>query len=341
MANKPNSGLETHPSGGGAALNAIINANWNALDNWVNPAFGKTASQAATTLTASADVFTSDDVGATIRFADGTIDTIDTFTDETHVEMTTSQAVSSQAFELYRTTETAVDAVGRALIKRPRMIAADDGKAPIWDDTLGRFVMGTAGGGGTDASGNVYSGDANVSPGIPADMTNGIYLKAGVAPTDNPADLFMGWVEDQNGNAGEAALHIESEDGTQHTIGKFVGIGTIVPTVELEVNGDILADSFETNGKGIQVLDTHVGVITSNDLAFPSDANILFVPAGTVTTVSGVTAGARYTIVATGALIFTDGATVVCRGGSITLAADESVEVVGISATKISISTKP
>jgi hypothetical protein len=124
MANKPNSGLETHPAGGGAALNAVVNANWNAIDDWINPAKGKTASQAATTLTASADIFTADDVGATIRFADGTIDTILTFTSETVVEMTTSQAVTSQAFELYRTTATAVDVVGRALLKRPRMIAA-------------------------------------------------------------------------------------------------------------------------------------------------------------------------------------------------------------------------
>jgi len=341
MASKPNSGLETHPSGGGAALNSVIDANWNALDDWINPAKGKTASQATTTLTASADIFTADDAGATIRFADGTIDTIDTFTDETHVEMTTSQTVASQAFELYRTDATADDAVGRALIKRPRMVAADDGKAPIWNDTLGRFEMGTAGGGGTDASGNVYSGTANVTPGIPASMVDGLYLINGTAPTDNKADLWMSWAADQNGNAGEAALHMESEDGVQHTIGKLVGIGNIVPTRELDVTGDVIADSYETDGKAIQILDTHTGVVTTNDLAFPSDANVITVPASTVNTVSGVTAGAKYTLLALGAVTLTDGANLVCRGGSITLAVDESVEVLGISATKISVSTKP
>ena len=340
MASKPNSGLETHPSGGGAALNSVIDANWNALDDWINPAKGKTASQTTTALVASADIFTSDDVGATIRFADGTIDTISAFVSETAVTMTTSQTVGSQAFELYRTDATADDAVGRALIKRPRMIAADDGLAPIWDDTLGRFVMGEAGS-GTDVNGNLFSGDANVTPGAPASMTNGIYMEAGVAPTTNPADLFMGWVEDQNGNAGEAALHMESEDGVQHTLGKLVGIGNIVPTRELDVTGDVIADSYETDGKAIQILDTHTGVVTTNDLAFPSDANVITVPASTVNTVSGVTAGAKYTLLALGAVTLTDGANLVCRGGSITLAVDESVEVLGISATKISVSTKP
>jgi hypothetical protein len=339
MANKPNSGLETHPSGGGAALNSVINANWLALDAWVNPAEGKTASQTTTALVASADIFTADDVGATIRFADGTIDTISAFVSVTAVTMTTSQTVASQAFELYRATATEDDALARALIKRPRLIAADDGKAPIWDDTLGRFVMGEAS--AVDANGNLYSDDAKTTPGAPASMTNGLYMVAGVAPTTNPANLWMAWVSDQNSNAGEAALNMESEDGVQHTFGKFVGIGTLLPTVELDVTGDVLADTFETNGKAIQVLDVHTGIVTSNDLAFPSDANVITLPVSTINTVSGVTAGARYTLRALGAVTLTDGANLVCRGGNITLAVDESVEVLGISATKISVSTKP
>jgi hypothetical protein len=138
--NFPYTGLENHPLGG--PINAIVNQNWVSLAEWVNPASGLTGSQSTTTFTASAAVFTSDDVGATIRMADGTTDTIAAYVSATVVTMTTSRTVTSQAFELYRATaEAAKTTVARALIKRPRMVAADNAKIPVWDSTLGRFVM--------------------------------------------------------------------------------------------------------------------------------------------------------------------------------------------------------
>lgn len=200
-------------------------------------------------------------------------------------------------------------------------------------------ALGGGGGLGYDAQGNLYTDDsARV---IPATMINGLYLYEGLAPTDNPANECMMWAANQNAVAGTVCWNLESEDGIFYSFGTKCGLGLLAPTRELEVNGDTLSESYETDSKVLQVHDTHTGVITSNDLAFPSDANVITVPAGTVNTVSGVTAGARYTLVALGAVTLTDGANVVCRGGNITLAVDESVECVGLSPTKISISTKP
>jgi len=199
-------------------------------------------------------------------------------------------------------------------------------------------ALGGGGSLGYDANGNLFTEDSNTV--MPTSMTNGLYLTSGVAPTDNPTDMAMLWSADQNAVAGTASLNFESEDGFGYTFGTLCGLGTLLPTRELDVSGDVIADSYETSGKAIIIPDSHTGVVTTNDLAFPSDANVITLPVSTINTVSGVTAGAVYVLVALGAVTLTDGATIVCRGGNIVLAANESVMCVGLSATSISVCTK-
>lgn len=134
------SGLEDHPGGSGN-LNAILNSNWLAIHGWVNPANGMTASQATTNITSDTPVFRDDDVGALVRYADGTTVTLDGVTSSTIATTTTSQTKSSQAFELYRTDAVLFDAVVRGLTKRVRMVAGDEGKIVQWNSTLGRMSL--------------------------------------------------------------------------------------------------------------------------------------------------------------------------------------------------------
>jgi hypothetical protein len=131
-------GIENHPDGSGN-LNAIVNGNWGNLNALFNPATGMTGSQTGTTFTATADVFTSDDVGATIRMADDTVDTIAGYSSPTVVTMTTSQTIGSQAFEVYRTSESQRDGLFRGLYKRPRVGAAQANRFVYYDDTNDRF----------------------------------------------------------------------------------------------------------------------------------------------------------------------------------------------------------
>lgn len=148
MSQQPSSRLEDHPDGG-SDLNPIVNGNWRKLNNWINPAFGMTARQDdgsppgdGNTVTSSAALFTADDVGASIVFADKTLVTITAFTDSTHVTVGGSaQTVSSQAFELFRTTETEKTALIRGLIKRPKVPSGDDKKVPRWNNSLGKCEM--------------------------------------------------------------------------------------------------------------------------------------------------------------------------------------------------------
>jgi hypothetical protein len=134
-----NAGLENHPDGSGN-LNAIVNGNWGNLNAMFNPAQGRTASQTGTALTATADTFTSDDVGATIRFADGTVDVVAAYVSVTQLTMTTSQTVASQAFELYRIGENQRDGLFRGLYKRPRVGTAENARFPYYDDTTDKFI---------------------------------------------------------------------------------------------------------------------------------------------------------------------------------------------------------
>ena len=206
---------------------------------------------------------------------------------------------------------------------------------------IAQAIAALGGGGGSlgyDSAGNLFTEDSNTVQ--PTTMSNGLYLTSGLAPTDNPVDMVMMWAADQNAVAGTCSFNIESEDGFAYTFGTLCGIGTLLPTRELDVSGDVIADSYETSGKAIIIPDSHTGVVTTNDLAFPSDANTITLPVSTINTVSGVTAGAVYVLVALGAVTLTDGATLVCRGGNIVLAANESVICVGLSATSISVCTK-
>ena len=105
MSLLPNSSLEDTPSGTGN-LTAIFNGNWRAIDNWVNPATGFTAAQAGTTVTASAVIFTSENIGDTIRFAGGQeamiVATAGTVASpSSQCVVATSRNVSSAAFNIY------------------------------------------------------------------------------------------------------------------------------------------------------------------------------------------------------------------------------------------------
>ena len=134
----PQSGIENHPDGTGN-LNAIINGDWAVINEWFNVASGLTASQSGTTVTASASVFIADMVGAVIRYANGVTAVITAYTSGTGVTVSPSQSVSSQAFEIYRTDQSLREAIARALMKRVRFNAADQGLFPSWNDTLGNF----------------------------------------------------------------------------------------------------------------------------------------------------------------------------------------------------------
>lgn len=136
-----NAGLENHPDGT-QGLNSVINGNWDVLDNMFSPSIGLTASQSSGVITASSAIFTDDDEGATIRFADGTTRIITAATgyiDSTHVNVTPTGTVASQSFKLYRTDQTGADALMRGLTKRVRMLAADDGLVFYWDNTAKRL----------------------------------------------------------------------------------------------------------------------------------------------------------------------------------------------------------
>ena len=75
-------------------------------------------------------------------------------------------------------------------------------------------------------------------------LVSGFAIGPGTAPTTSPADVVQQWVADLNGVAGDAALHVRTEDGTQHVLGSKVGIGTVSPVSTLHVNGSLrLADS--------------------------------------------------------------------------------------------------
>ncbi|HBY60591.1 MAG TPA: hypothetical protein DEH78_12270 [Solibacterales bacterium] len=136
----------------------------------------------------------------------------------------------------------------------------------------------------------------------------------------------------------------DATGGVERTRLTDTGLGIhMTPTKALDVTGEaevtsrVRALGFETATPGIQVLDAQVATITSNNLPFPNDGQILQVAAGTVNTVSNVRAGALYLIVATGAVTLTDSATIVCRDGNVVLAADEAVIALGLSPTKVAI----
>jgi hypothetical protein len=197
-----NAGLEDHPTGQGN-INSIVNSNWNKIEGWVNPAEGVLAKQdnngggvagTVVTVTNAIDVFTADDVGAIIRFADGSIAHITVYTNAQKVTVTENQLVPAQAFLLYRTTAGVFDAVIRALIKRPQMIAADDQKMVVFDWTLQHCVMKTQPGRGVTA-GQVLFGN-----GAGNDLTSSAnFTYAGSLLTLNNSNLFVQNIRFQTG----------------------------------------------------------------------------------------------------------------------------------------------
>lgn len=151
MALLPNSGLEDHPSGTGA-LNAIVGGNWNKIDGWLNPGYSFTAACAGSTVTAAAGpaadgkLFTSDNIGDKIRFANGTVKTITATAGVPGAPVATctvtpAGAVASQAFNLYAAaTESPFTAFARGFTKLTRAALIPNGYTLIWSAAAQRFV---------------------------------------------------------------------------------------------------------------------------------------------------------------------------------------------------------
>ena len=145
MAGLNNSGLESHPDGTGN-LNSIVNANWEALEGAVNPAIGLTASQSGTTVTASAALFTNDNIGDEIVFGSGesgTITAVGSATAITTCTVGVSQTVASVSFRLQPAATDAKTMLARGLVKAtdPDDVLAD-GDSIKWDTTAQKFISG-------------------------------------------------------------------------------------------------------------------------------------------------------------------------------------------------------
>lgn len=168
MALQPNSLLEDHPQGTGD-LNAIVNGNWNSINNYINPAAGLTARLdddsppgVGNTVNASGNVFTADDVGATIFFQTDRVNyTIATYVSATKVTVIATGELAAQPFLLYRTGEVERTVLIRGLIKRARMVAGDDKKVPRWNSSLSRCDMENMAGYGVTAGRVLLGGGAS------------------------------------------------------------------------------------------------------------------------------------------------------------------------------------
>jgi hypothetical protein len=197
-----NSGLQSHPDGTGN-INSLVSSNWMKLEGWVNPAEGVLAKQdnngggvagTVVTVTNGFDVFTADDVGAIILFANDAIAHITAYTNAQKVSVTENQLVAAQSFFIYRTTAGAFDAVLRALIKRPQMISADDQKMIVYDFTLQHCVMKAQPGRGVTAGQVLYGNGAG------NDLTSSAnFTYAGSILTLNNSNLFVQNIRFQTG----------------------------------------------------------------------------------------------------------------------------------------------
>ena len=133
-------GLESSPDGTGN-IGGIINGDIVTINEIFNLASGLTASQSGATVTASAAVFISDMVGATIQWGDGSNAVITGFTSSTVVTVGVTQTIAAQTFEVFRTDQTNFTALARGLVKKSRILTADDAKHIRWSDALQQFVL--------------------------------------------------------------------------------------------------------------------------------------------------------------------------------------------------------
>jgi len=143
--------------------NAIVNSNWHTIDGWFNPAEALTASQTGTTVTASAALFTSEMVGATIYFATGETGVIQagalTGTPSTTCTLDVSQTIAAGTkFAIYRTGQDPKTAVARALLKTTDAASHTNGYVPAWNSAQQRFIL-QAGGEANTASNVGASGE--------------------------------------------------------------------------------------------------------------------------------------------------------------------------------------
>jgi len=140
-----NAGLENHPDGSGN-LNAIVNGNWNQLEDIWAPALGWNAEQFSGivylyTPGAAKDGFRADDVGATIEWPDGTTSVITVFTSGLQVSVSGgSDTGGGVTMKMYRTDYAANEAFGRAFFKATDLTTATHNfRFPFWNQTGARF----------------------------------------------------------------------------------------------------------------------------------------------------------------------------------------------------------
>lgn len=149
MSFDPATGLETASVGSAGAM-AILNANTQALQNWINPAYGWTAQQSGVTITASppagaTSLFTADDVGMFILFSDGTNTEITGFTNGTTVSAA-SATIGDQPFILYDPAAPLGTTIARGLLGTAQ-VRLEDGQLSMWSTAENRHVPGPAAGG--------------------------------------------------------------------------------------------------------------------------------------------------------------------------------------------------
>ena len=153
-------GLLDHPSGLGD-INSLIRQNWREINNWCNAAYGLTAAQSTTTVTASAALFTSDNAGDIIIFDSGETGIIQstglTSTPATTCVVDTSQTVASVNFQIYRTAQSSYTMLARALFKGTTVFWGD-GVFPQWNTAKNRFIPTTAPGYGITAGQVLFGG---------------------------------------------------------------------------------------------------------------------------------------------------------------------------------------
>lgn len=178
----PLSGLEDHPDGSGD-LNAIVNGNWQVLEEYFNPAANLTGSQTTTNVTASAAVFTDEHIGATLEFASGETGIIQAgalnSTPSTACVLSTSQTVTSGTpFKIYRTDQVVSTALARALMKITDADNIPDGSHPRWSSSRQQFTPGVDSTYGITAGQILYGGGVGAGPGSSADFSWNDTLKA-------------------------------------------------------------------------------------------------------------------------------------------------------------------